>query len=71
MSCPNCGRDGIPDPETGYDGADLCPSCQADGFVEVLIGGKVQIANERDRKGGKPEFWPAGDWPREFPEPAK
>lgn len=20
-----------------------------------------------DRKGGAPEFWPAGDWPREFP----
>jgi protein gp37 len=26
-----------------------------------------QIANERDRKGGNPEFWPGGPWPREFP----
>ena len=26
-----------------------------------------QIANARDRKGGNPEFWPAGPWPREFP----
>lgn len=26
-----------------------------------------QIANEHDRKGGDPQFWPAGDWPREFP----
>jgi len=26
-----------------------------------------QIANEHDRKGGKPEFWPGGPWPREFP----
>lgn len=27
-----------------------------------------QIANERDSKGGDPQFWPAGDWPRKFPE---
>lgn len=27
-----------------------------------------QIANERDRKGGDPQFWPSGDWPRQFPE---
>lgn len=27
-----------------------------------------QIANKSDRKGGKPEFWPGGPWPREFPE---
>jgi protein gp37 len=28
-----------------------------------------QIANAVDRKGGNPEHWPPGDWPREFPEP--
>lgn len=27
-----------------------------------------QIANPQDRKGGDPQFWPAGNWPREFPE---
>ena len=27
-----------------------------------------QIANERDRKGGDPRYWPSGEWPREFPE---
>lgn len=26
-----------------------------------------QIANANDRKGGDPQFWPAGNWPREFP----
>lgn len=26
-----------------------------------------QIANDHARKGGNPEHWPAGRWPREFP----
>lgn len=26
-----------------------------------------QIANERDKKGGDPKFWPGGPWPREYP----
>jgi len=26
-----------------------------------------QIANAKDRKGGNPEHWPPGNWPREFP----
>lgn len=26
-----------------------------------------QIANEHDRKGGDPQHWPGGPWPREFP----
>jgi hypothetical protein len=30
MNCPACGRYGEPDPFTGYDGADICPSCKAD-----------------------------------------
>jgi protein gp37 len=29
-----------------------------------------QIANPHDRKGGDPQFWPGGPWPREFPEVA-
>lgn len=29
-----------------------------------------QIANANDRKGGNPEFWPSGNWPREWPETA-
>lgn len=27
-----------------------------------------QIANEHDRKGGDPQFWPPGNWPRQFPK---
>lgn len=30
-----------------------------------------QIANQHDRKGGDPAFWPPGNWPREFPEVAR
>ena len=26
-----------------------------------------QISNEHDKKGGNPEHWPPGPWPREFP----
>jgi len=26
-----------------------------------------QIANAQDKKGGDPQFWPPGPWPREFP----
>ena len=29
MNCPACGRYGELDPATGYDGADICPSCKA------------------------------------------
>lgn len=29
-----------------------------------------QIANPFDRKGGDPLHWPAGNWPREFPDAA-
>lgn len=28
MNCPNCGRYGAPDPETGYDADELCPDCK-------------------------------------------
>jgi protein gp37 len=27
-----------------------------------------QIANQHDRKGGDPQHWPGGPWPREWPE---
>lgn len=26
-----------------------------------------QIANPKDRKGGNPEHWPPGNWPRQYP----
>jgi len=29
-----------------------------------------QIANASDRKGGDPQFWPPGEWPRQFPRSA-
>lgn len=38
--------------------------CRAAGTAVFV----KQIANERDRKGGNPEFWPPGEWPRQFPE---
>ncbi|MGW8285729.1 MAG: DUF5131 family protein, partial [Candidatus Deferrimicrobiaceae bacterium] len=46
--------------------ASIVEQCRA---AEVACFVK-QIANEHDRKGGNPEHWPAGDWPREFPRPA-
>lgn len=39
---------------------DDCEAARVPCFVK-------QIANDRDRKGGNPEHWPAGWWPREFP----
>jgi hypothetical protein len=32
LICPACGAEGQADPGTGYDGADLCPNCKADGW---------------------------------------
>ncbi len=48
MSCPVCGAWSSMDPDTGYDGPDICPSCGAEGWVEALIDGHVEIVNERD-----------------------
>lgn len=50
MSCPVCGRDDDPDPDTGYHGSDLCPDCQADGFIETADGSIVQ-----ERTGQEPD----------------
>jgi uncharacterized Zn finger protein (UPF0148 family) len=30
VTCPHCGRYGEPDPETGYDGDSICPTCAAE-----------------------------------------
>lgn len=34
MTCPNCGCWAPPDPETGYDADDICPSCAE--LMEVI-----------------------------------
>lgn len=36
-----------------------------DAGVPVFV---KQIANDVDRKGGNPEHWPPGVWPRQFPQ---
>lgn len=41
----------------------LVEQCEAAG-VPIFT---KQIANDVDRKGGNPEHWPPGNWPREFP----
>jgi protein gp37 len=46
--------------EWARDIVDQCVSAGVPVFVK-------QIANVRDRKGGNPEFWPPGVWPRQFP----
>lgn len=43
--------------------ASIVGQCRAAG-VAVFT---KQIANKADRKGGDPQHWPPGDWPREFP----
>lgn len=43
--------------------SDIIAQCRRSGARPFT----KQIATTADRKGGKPEFWPAGDWPREFP----
>lgn len=32
MTCPVCGDYSNPDPDTGYNGDDLCPKCKEDGY---------------------------------------
>jgi hypothetical protein len=44
MTCPACGVYGEPDPETGYDGDDLCPTCQAAGWD---LDGHGHVFHER------------------------
>ena len=38
MSCPVCGREAPPDPETGYDAADVCPDCAQQGWTYANDG---------------------------------
>jgi protein gp37 len=45
-------------------GASIVRQCRAAGIACFT----KQIANARDRKGSNPEYWPSGDWPREFPK---
>ena len=44
MTCPCCGRYAPPDPETGYDVDEACPSCAREGWVET---GDGEYVNER------------------------
>lgn len=65
-------RWGIVGSESGR-GARWMETEWARSLVDQLIAAGIavftkQIANEYDRKGGKPEHWPAGEWPRQFPE---
>lgn len=38
MECPVCGRYAPPDPDTGYDGDDICSTCAAEGFTIMADG---------------------------------
>lgn len=38
MTCPVCGRYGDPDPATGYDGSDVCPTCARSGWTITAAG---------------------------------
>ena len=38
MTCPICGLDTGPDPDTGYDGSDPCPSCTTEGWIQLSDG---------------------------------
>lgn len=44
--------------------ASIVAQCRAAGVACFV----KQIANAKDRKGGNPEHWPPGDWPRDFPQ---
>lgn len=41
--------------------------CKQMGSLPVADGASFWL---RNRKGGNPSEWPAGDWPREFPNGA-
>lgn len=40
MTCPVCGLFADPDPETGYDADDICPTCQRLGW-SLTAGGTL------------------------------
>lgn len=48
MECLSCGRWAPPDPETGYDGDPLCPSCTAEGW-SLTADGEVLSPEELQR----------------------
>lgn len=52
MECPHCGRYEAPDPETGYDSPDLCPSCQRDGWEMTDDGELLQGGAPPERERG-------------------
>lgn len=45
-------------------GADMMRA-RDEGAFPVTASPLLKLAG---RKGGDPQFWPAGDWPREWPE---
>ena len=52
MECPHCGCWAPDDPETGYSGPELCPSCQQAGWVETAQG---ELLNEHEEPIVEPE----------------
>jgi len=48
MECPRCGRYAPPDPETGYDADDTCPTCAADDDPDADEPMDQAYIDERD-----------------------
>ena len=46
MTCPTCQAYAEPDRETGYDGADLCPTCIALGWDYDARGDLYRLTRE-------------------------
>lgn len=59
-ACPICGREDWHSDGTGYHGADICPECQALGWIETHTG---EYVNEREDTGAE-QFVAATDDPR-------
>ena len=47
MECLTCGLFCPPDPETGYDGDDICPTCAAEGF-DIGSDGEILAPEPED-----------------------
>ena len=63
MICPACGRYAPPDPETGYDADDICPTCARDGWT---IDARGDVVRELDRPEVRNFAMPPGDDPCPF-----